>query len=157
MSPISVTNPRASAQPDSQSNQDKTNKLSTKESSSRPSTPGGQPIPTTIVERVDDEPAYGETPGTNAHELRKADAVPDMVIRHSRSPSAASLASPARSRAGSTPGDLPIPTTRVEKVDDKPSHGEVPGTLAYEKREEDAEPDEVEVVGDVPGMSYALP
>lgn len=31
----------------------------------------------------------------------------------------------------------------VERVDDKPAHGEVPGTAAYEMRKADAEPDEV--------------
>ncbi|CRK12778.1 hypothetical protein BN1723_017306, partial [Verticillium longisporum] len=42
----------------------------------------------------------------------------------------------------------PIPKTRVEKVDDEPSYGEVPGTEAYRKREEDAEPDEIALVED---------
>lgn len=40
----------------------------------------------------------------------------------------------------------PIPITRVEKVDDDPRHGEVPGTPAYDKRRQDAVPDEVEVI-----------
>lgn len=39
----------------------------------------------------------------------------------------------------------PIPKTRVEKVDDLPSHGEVPGTEAYRMREEDAQPDEIAI------------
>jgi hypothetical protein len=34
----------------------------------------------------------------------------------------------------------------VELVDNEPSYGEVPGTEAYEKREQDAEPDEIAVV-----------
>ncbi|KAL2757619.1 hypothetical protein ACRALDRAFT_2099059 [Sodiomyces alcalophilus JCM 7366] len=42
----------------------------------------------------------------------------------------------------------PTPKTRVEKVDNEPSYGEVPGTEAYRKREEDAVPDEIAVVGD---------
>lgn len=42
----------------------------------------------------------------------------------------------------------PIPTTRVEKVDGEPSYGQVPGTQAYEKRRQDAVPDEVEVVSE---------
>lgn len=41
---------------------------------------------------------------------------------------------------------MSIPTTRIEKVDDKPSHGEVPGTAAFDIRTEDAEPDEVEIL-----------
>ncbi|TVY54129.1 hypothetical protein LCER1_G004257, partial [Lachnellula cervina] len=119
----------------------------------RPSTPGGQPIPITVVEKVDPEaPSHGEVPGTSAHDKRAADAVPDVVVRtgsHSRSSS-------ARSRASSTPGDQPIPVTKVEKVDSTPSHGEVPGTKAFDLRKGDAEPDIVEEVGDAPG-SPTLP
>ena len=40
----------------------------------------------------------------------------------------------------------PIPTTRVEKVDDAPSHGDLPGTEAYDKRTQDAIPDEIAVI-----------
>ena len=40
----------------------------------------------------------------------------------------------------------PIPTTRVEKVDDVPSHGQVPGTAAYQLRSQDAVPDELEII-----------
>lgn len=40
----------------------------------------------------------------------------------------------------------PVPRTRVERVDSSAQHGEVPGTSAYEKRELDAVPDEIEVV-----------
>ncbi|KAK1835586.1 hypothetical protein QBC39DRAFT_340627 [Podospora conica] len=40
----------------------------------------------------------------------------------------------------------PIPKTRVERVDDKPAYGEVPGTAAYNMREEDAAPDEIAYV-----------
>lgn len=119
-----------------------------------PSTPGGQPIPLTVVEKVDlDTPSFGEVPGTAAHEKRIADAVPDLVVKTgegSRSPSS------SRSRAGSTPGDLPIPITKVEKVDSKPSHGEVPGTEAFELRKGDAEPDQVEEVGDAPGKDTRI-
>lgn len=129
---------------------------------SRPITPGGLPIPTTLVEKLDTEEAsYGEVPGTEAHEKRRADAVPDLVIKtsghgHSRSLSS-NPSSTTRSRAGSTPGDLPIPITRVERVDSSPSHGEVPGTVAWELRKEDAQPDIVEEVGDAPGKSRNAP
>lgn len=47
----------------------------------RPSTPGGSPIPKTVVERVDDKPAHGEVEGTFAREQRLADAEPDEVRR----------------------------------------------------------------------------
>lgn len=117
-------------------------------------TPGGKPIPTTLVEKVDPStPSHGELPGTLAHEKRAADAVPDMVIASGdRSPSVR-----ARSRAPSTPGDLPIPITKVEKVDSEPSHGEVPGTKAFELRRGDAQPDLVEQIGDLPGKICPTP
>jgi hypothetical protein len=112
------------------------------------STNPGQPIPTTLVEKIDPStPSHGEIPGTLAHEKRTADAVPDMVLRSGdRSPSATT-----RSQAPSTLGDLLLPITRVEKVDSEPSHGEVPGTRAFEIRKGDAEPDVVEQVEDLPG------
>ncbi|KAK7752702.1 hypothetical protein SLS62_005254 [Diatrype stigma] len=48
---------------------------------------------------------------------------------------------------GRSPGSTsPIPRTRVERVDDAPAHGEVPGTEAYNKRTEDATPDEIAFV-----------
>ncbi|KAK5744202.1 hypothetical protein LTR17_002232 [Elasticomyces elasticus] len=50
-------------------------------SASRPQTPGGTVIPKTVVERVDDKPAFGEVEGTLAKELRAADAEPDEVLR----------------------------------------------------------------------------
>ncbi|KAI9166965.1 hypothetical protein HJFPF1_03080 [Paramyrothecium foliicola] len=40
----------------------------------------------------------------------------------------------------------PIPKTRIEKVDNEPAYGEVPGTQAYKKREGDAEPDEIAII-----------
>lgn len=114
------------------------------------STPGGQPIPSTMVEKIDpSEPSHGTVPGTLAHEKRAADAVPDMVVK-SGSPS------PNRSRSNTTPGDLPIPLTRVEKVDSEPSYGEVPGTRAFELRKGDSQPDVVEEVGDAPGKNVHI-
>ncbi|PGH00746.1 hypothetical protein GX51_05627 [Blastomyces parvus] len=44
----------------------------------------------------------------------------------------------------------PIPRTRLEKIDNSPSYGEVPGSPAYESRELDAVPDEIEIVGKGP-------
>ncbi|KAG4440463.1 hypothetical protein IFR05_004057 [Cadophora sp. M221] len=121
---------------------------------SKPSTPpGGQPIPLMIVEKVDPStPSHGEVPGTLAHDLRAADSVPDLVVRSGER----SRSSSTRSRAGSTPGDLPIPITKVEKIDSSPRHGEVPGTKAYELRRGDAEPDIVEEVGEAPGKGISI-
>jgi hypothetical protein len=121
---------------------------------SSPTTPGGQPIPLMVVEKVDpSSPSYGEVPGTLAHEKHAADAVPDLVVKSGQR----SRSSSTRSRANSTPGDLPIPITRVERVDSEPRHGEVPGTEAYAMRRGDAQPDEVEEVGDVPGRHISDP
>lgn len=94
------------------------------------------------MERVDDEPSYGEVPGTEAYNKRTQDAVPDEVEivpegQRSRSASRVSI-----SDRPYTPGGTHIPKTVVEKIDpDTPSHGDVPGTLAHELRAADAVPD----------------
>lgn len=102
------------------------------------------PIPITRVERVDDEPAHGEVPGTAAYNIRTQDAVPDeieVIPEGQRSRSTSRLREEDRP---STPGGSPVPKTVVEKVDpDKPGYGDVPGTAAYEMRTADAVPDEV--------------
>lgn len=119
------------------------NRLSTDASAS--------PIPITRVERVDDRAAHGEVPGTSAYDMRTKDAVPDEIEivpegRRSRSAtvnrsrSASHLSADSRPQ---TPGGSPIPKTVVEKVDNKPSYGEVDGTLAKEQRMADAAPDEI--------------
>ncbi|KAJ4337709.1 hypothetical protein N0V87_004457 [Didymella glomerata] len=99
------------------------------------------PIPITRVERVDDEPAHGEVPGTAAYNMRTQDAVPDeveIVPDGQRSRSASRVSASDRPL---TPGGTPVPKMVVERVDDEPAHGEVPGTLAYEQRRADAAPD----------------
>lgn len=114
------------------------------------------PIPLTRVERIDDIPSYGEVPGTPSYAKRTADAVPDEV---EIVPDGLRSRSGTRSRAMSnlslsdspSSGGPPIPKTVVERVDDKPAHGEVEGTKAHEKRLADAEPDEVKRVKDVKG------
>ena len=109
------------------------------------------PIPTTRVERVDDNPAHGEVPGTPAYDMRTQDAVPDeieVVPEGQRSRSGTRSRTRTLSNLGQdsrpqTPGGSPVPKTIVERVDDKPAHGEVDGTLAKEMRSADAAPDEV--------------
>ncbi|KAF4637707.1 hypothetical protein G7Y89_g372 [Cudoniella acicularis] len=124
------------------------------EPAARSSTPGGQPIPITVVEKIDPStPSLGEVPGTPAHEKHAADALPDVVLKSGEQTPSRGLGS----RAESTPGDRPIPTTKIEKVDDKPSYGEVPGTDAFEMRKGDAQPDLVEEVGDAPGENSHAP
>lgn len=93
------------------------------------------PIPITRVERVDDEPAYGEVPGTDAYKKRTQDAVPDVVEVVNRSRSASRVADPP------SPSN-PIPKIVAMKIDpDVPGYGDIPGTEAYEQRKADAQPD----------------
>lgn len=52
--------------------------------SQQPSTPktNALQIPRTVVEKVEpDSPSYGEVPGTLAHDMRRADAEPDEVVK----------------------------------------------------------------------------
>ncbi|KAL9132236.1 MAG: hypothetical protein Q9217_000040 [Psora testacea] len=113
----------------------------------RSDTPGGSPIPTTVVDKVDPlSPSHGDVPGTAAHLKRSADAVPD-VIRPLSSQNQ-SLTDADYKRGAKSP-EVPVPTTIITKVDSNPSHGEVPGTEAYNIRKGDAKPDIVEKAGDV--------
>lgn len=119
------------------------------------------PVPVTRVERVDDRPSHGEVPGTAAYSQRTQDAVPDeMEIvpegQRSRSGtnrgrSASNLSAASGNSRPNTPGGSPIPKTVVERVDDKPAHGEVEGTAAFDMRKEDAQPDEVKRVEESEG------
>lgn len=107
------------------------------------------PVPRTRVERVDNSAQHGELPGTSAYEKREQDAVPDEIEvvpdgEHSRVVSLAGSQDQPFTRDAS-----PIPRTVVAKTDlDSPSHGEVPGTEAFEKRQADAVPDVVKKADD---------
>ncbi|KAL8735337.1 MAG: hypothetical protein Q9166_000882 [cf. Caloplaca sp. 2 TL-2023] len=115
----------------------------------RTSTPGGTPIPKTVVEKIDpDTPSHGDVPGTEAFNMRQADAVPDVILQ---SPNAKPTLEDGSLDSKMHP-EVPVPKTVVTKVDEQPSHGEVPGTEAYDMRTEDAEPDVVETKGDPPGL-----
>lgn len=99
------------------------------------------------VEKVDEEPAYGDVPGTAAYKMRAADAVPDEVEivpdgQRSRSQSRVNLGD-VPSPDG--PRKMPsVPSLVVEKIDPEEKHyGDVPGTAAFEMRKADAEPDEI--------------
>lgn len=109
------------------------------------------PIPITRVERVDDEPAHGEVPGTDAYQKRTQDAVPDeveIVPEGTRSRSASRVSASDRPL---TPGGTPVPKTVVEKIDpDQPGYGDVPGTHAHQLRLADAEPDVIVKAPQVP-------
>lgn len=119
----------------------------------RTSTPGETPIPRTVVEKADfTSPSHGEVPRTAAHHMRQADAVPDVILQSPKTKAAFGDTSPA---SGPVP-EIPVPKTVVTKVDEQPSHGEVPGTEAYNMRTEDATPDLVEMKGDLFGKSRSF-
>jgi hypothetical protein len=102
------------------------------------------PVPITRVERVDDQPRYGEVPGTSAYKMREQDAVPDeieVVPEGMRSRSASRVWPEDRPL---TPGGTMIPKIVAEKIEpEKPAYGDVPGTAAYDLRKADAVPDEI--------------
>ena len=101
-----------------------------------------------VVEKVDpNSPSHGDVPGTAAHAKRQADAVPDVILQASKRDEATVV----EDRDDSVASDIPIPTTVITKVDSKPSHGEVPGTDAFDMRKGDAKPDVVEKKGDASG------
>ena len=102
------------------------------------------PIPRTRVEKVSDEPSYGEVPGTEAYRMREGDAEPDeiAVIADSNSNDAAGDAAGLTAAAHlpdrpSTPGDRPIPTTILEESAD----GDGAKTPDGKKHEADPLPD----------------
>ena len=101
-----------------------------------------------VVEKIDPtSPSHGDVPGTAAHAKRQADAVPDVILQagaHDEAPV-------VEDRGGSKSAEIPIPTTVITKVDSNPSHGEIPGTDAFDMRKGDAKPDVVEKKGDVSG------
>ncbi|KAI9371635.1 hypothetical protein BJX61DRAFT_534605 [Aspergillus egyptiacus] len=109
--------------------------------------PGGTRIPRTVVEKVDPgQPSYGDVPGTEAYEKRKADAVPDMVTRASESTSRS--ASPTKSGA-----NTPVPETLLSEVDPlQDDASSSPRVHAHRRRPSDALPDAKETVSDSPDL-----
>jgi hypothetical protein len=94
------------------------------------------PIPKTRVEKIDDKPAYGEVPGTQAYRLREGDAEPDeiAIIPDPNSPPEPEQTSPSP-----TPGGRPIPKTVVEETPDV--EGSVTHAENRQRRKSDAQPD----------------
>jgi hypothetical protein len=86
----------------------------------------------------DPEPAHDDVPGAHAQRSAEHDDAASLPDEGD------SIAAPARDQPSPT---QPTPPTGIEKVDTSPSHGEVPGTLAYELRAEDAVPDIVVAPG----------
>ncbi|KAJ6092643.1 hypothetical protein N7486_007932 [Penicillium sp. IBT 16267x] len=122
-------------------------------SQDQPITAEAAPVPHTVVEKVDpDEPSYGEVPGTEAHEKRLADAVPDIVTKApDDSESNESPLSPNDAPSDTESTTRSIPETRVSKVDTLPLDEESPsGPTAHQRSLSDAEPDTVEIIPDAP-------
>ncbi|KXX77907.1 hypothetical protein MMYC01_205049 [Madurella mycetomatis] len=96
------------------------------------------PIPRTRVEKVDDKPAYGEVPGTQAYRMREEDAEPDeiAIIPDKKDPSPPELEHVARSP---TPGGHPIPKTVVEETPD--AEGAVTHPEVEQRHKSDPHPD----------------
>lgn len=114
-----------------------------------PRSPGGRPIPTMVIEKVDGTSSQDDMRQTAAHQIQLADAVPKVKLQ----------AAPPRKASSSNTSkrdNVPIPTTIVTKANGEPSHGEVPHTDAYNKRTMDVEPDVVEEKGDVLGKSFRV-
>lgn len=83
---------------------------------------------------MDDEPSYGEVPGTDAYKKRTQDATPDEIaIVHDKKPESISPDRPL------TPGGHPIPKTVVDEAADTPGSS----THRYHEdlRQADAAPD----------------
>ncbi|KAK1636843.1 hypothetical protein BDP81DRAFT_29474 [Colletotrichum phormii] len=99
---------------------------------SAPLSPGTSPIPKTRVEKVDDEPSYGEVPGTEAYRLREGDAEPDEIAIQEKGSSEAS------STADSAPKSPVIPKTVVEEA---PGESGPHSEEFLEKRKADAPAD----------------
>lgn len=107
-----------------------------------PLTPGGTPIPRTVVEKVDPEtPSHGEIPGTDAYLQRLSDATPDLVLKNP-DPSKGTIYNPDR-RQTSHKATPSIPETIVTRADDELAYGEVPGTAAAALRKRDATSDKL--------------
>jgi hypothetical protein len=107
------------------------------------------PVPFTVVDRVADQqqPEYGDTNSKtlakNA-DKRAADAEPDVEVT-----------APASPHPTSRPPSPIVPDIVVEKVDDKPVHGDDFGPeatasqkLAHEQRAADPEPDKTVITSD---------
>ncbi|EAS33510.3 uncharacterized protein CIMG_04534 [Coccidioides immitis RS] len=122
-----------------------------------PLSPGGTPIPLTVVEKVDpdDDTRYSDEPGTPAYKARKMDAVLDLVYKMGEwDPELSAKASQTLSQSPST---SPLPETKLSRVDSPPERISSPSSFsAHKRRPSDALADVVEDVQDIDG-STALP
>ncbi|KAL4875946.1 hypothetical protein BJY04DRAFT_232074 [Aspergillus karnatakaensis] len=110
-------------------------------------TPGGTRIPRTVVEKVNPgQPSYGDVPGTEAYEKRRADAVPDVVIKTSESNDTSGFPTDANTAA------TPVPETLLSEIESSPDEDTThPGPHAHRRRPSDTLPDTRETVSESPG------
>lgn len=85
---------------------------------SAPISSRASPIPKLRVEKVSDEPSYGEVPGTEAYKLREGDAEPDEIAIIPDEQSEDSEDKEGEEVKSPTPGGHPIPKTVVEESED---------------------------------------
>ncbi|KAF7177544.1 hypothetical protein CNMCM7691_005837 [Aspergillus felis] len=127
---------------------------STVGSQTRPLTPGGSPIPRTIVEKVDlNQPSHGDVPGTLAYEKRRADAVPDLVIKAPERIS--DIDSPADGAESNEPESVTstqVPATVISQVDSTAIEDTTSHLHAHRRRPSDATPDVMEKTPDAPDL-----
>lgn len=119
-----------------------------------PHSPGGTAVPRTVVEKIDpDSPSHGDIPGTDAYQMRLADATPDVILKNPDPSKGSRYHDDFKHRR--TPSGQLIPETIVTRVDDEPAYGEIEGTRAKEMRSQDAEPDVLEIKGDIAGKQVS--
>lgn len=82
---------------------------------SAPRSPTASPIPKLRVEKISNEPSYGEVPGTEAYKMREEDAEPDEIAIVAEEKGPGGETQDADIRSPSTPGGYPIPKTVVEE------------------------------------------
>ncbi|KAL4906562.1 hypothetical protein BDW74DRAFT_176880 [Aspergillus multicolor] len=115
-------------------------------------TPGGTRIPRTVVEKIDPgQPSYGDVPGTEAYEKRRADAVPDIVTKTSESTTLSGSPSESTEANATT---TPVPGTLLSEVEDTPDDSTLrSGPRAHRRRPSDTVPDATETVADSPDLA----
>jgi hypothetical protein len=111
------------------------------------------PVPQTRVERVDSgSPSYGEIPGTEAYEKRRADAVPDLIFSAPENDEGSTSETDEvqeQMRASS-----PVPETLLSKVETLPDSSSSSHPRAHHRRSpSDALPDTTENLKDAAGES----
>ncbi|KAK2757007.1 hypothetical protein FQN54_004975 [Arachnomyces sp. PD_36] len=118
--------------------------------SDRPSSPSGGTTPRTVVEKVDPEsPSYGDVPGTEAYDARKADAPPDVILKASED--GTPTEEPSQD-GNNDQGNIQPPETLLTRVDSLPTR-HANGFTAHRRSPSDALPDAEETIHDTSGFS----